>query len=169
LTQQFLTGTAVARIIGKDGEPVWVKYDRDYIAGEFDFDVVGGSTRPQNESYQRSQTAEMIQALAPFASAGVLNMERFAAYVLQVGFGIKNPEAFIMSQEPPMPEGPPEPSGPAGPPIPPDMMAPPGPMPPGVPGGGLPADIPPEILAALLAQAGGGAPPMGGGAPPPMM
>jgi hypothetical protein len=172
LTQQFLTGESVARIMGRDGEPLWIRYDRDYIAGDFDFDVVGGSTRPHNESFQRAQTAEMIQALAPFAGAGVIDMAKFAAYVLQVGFGIKNPEAFIAQPAPPEPPmgGPaPGPGGPGG--MPPELM--PGPMGPGpVPppaGGGLPADLPPEILAALLAQGGGGAPMPPGGAPPPMM
>jgi len=166
LTQQFMTNDMTARIVGKDGEPIWITYDRDYIAGEFDFDVVGGSTRPHNESFQRAQTAEMVQALMPFAQAGVIDMAKFAAYVLQSGFGIKNPEAFVLAPEPPpapqeraMP-----PELPAGPPPPMEPMPPMAPQ-----GGALPADIPPEVLMALLAQAGGGAPPeMGGGAPPPM-
>jgi hypothetical protein len=156
--------------MGRDGEPVWIRYDRDYIAGEFDFDVVGGSTRPHNESFQRAQTAEMIQALAPFAGAGVIDMAKFAAYVLQVGFGIKNPEAFIAQPEPPAPPSP-GPSGPAGP-IPAELMPggpAPAPMPMPGPEAGLPADLPPEVLAALLAQGGGGAPMPPGGAPPPMM
>ena len=42
LAQQFMTGEQVARITAKSGEPVWVKYDRDYLAGDFDFEVVGG-------------------------------------------------------------------------------------------------------------------------------
>lgn len=153
LTQQFLTGEAVARIMGRDGEPIWIRYDRDYIAGDFDFDVVGGSTRPHNESFQRAQTAEMIQALAPFAGAGVIDMTKFAAYVLQVGFGIKNPEAFVVSPEPPAPEQ--MPGGGA-----PQMIGPPGqPMPPEAGAGGLDvASLPPEILQALLAQGGGPAP-----------
>jgi len=168
LTQQFLTGNQVARIVGKDGAPLWVTYDRDYISGNFDFDVVGGSTRPNNESFQRQQTAEMIQALMPFASAGVIDMSKFAAYVLQSGFGIKNPEAFIVAPEPSVPEPAPAPQEQ----LPPELAQgplPAEPMPPLAPqGGALPADIPPEVLMALLAQAGGGAPPMGGGAPPPM-
>lgn len=166
LTQQFLTGTQVARVVGKDGEPLWVTYDREYISGEFDFDVVGGSTRPNNESFQRQQTADMIQALLPFAQAGVIDMSKFAAYVLQSGFGIKNPEAFIVSQETAPPEPAPAPA-PSPDQLPPELMQGPPPMAPQ--GGALPADIPPEVLMALLAQAGGGAPPeMGGGAPPPM-
>lgn len=168
LTQQFLTGEAVARVMGRDGEPIWIRYDRDYIAGDFDFDVVGGSTRPHNESFQRAQTAEMIQALAPFAGAGVIDMSKFAAYVLQTGFGIKNPEAFIVQPEPPTQM--PAPGGPPVEPMPAELVAPAAaPMPMGGAGGGFPADLPPEIVAALLGQVGGGAPMPPGGAPPPMI
>jgi hypothetical protein len=167
LTQQFLTGEQVARIIGRDGEPIWIRYDRDYISGDFDFDVVGGSTRPHNESFQRAQTAEMINALAPFASAGVIDMAKFAAYVLQTGFGIKNPEAFLTAPEPPMEQPMPE----LPPAVPEEMggMVPPAAGPMGPAAGQLPADLPPEILAALLAQAGGPAPLGGEQMPPPMV
>jgi len=161
LSQQFLTKTQTARILGKDGQPVWIKYDRDYIAGEFDFDVVGGSTMPNNESARRSQALDLVNTMTPFASAGIVDMAKLAAYVLQTGFGIKNPESFLSAPEP---EAPPEQQGPpvstetSVPPMPPEMMGAP-------PMGGSPADqIPPELLA-LLAS-GGGQPPMGG--MPPM-
>jgi hypothetical protein len=149
LTQQFQTSVQTARIIGRDGQPVWVKYDRDYIAGEFDFEVVGGSTMPNNESFRRTQALQMIEAMSPFAAAGVVDMAKLAAYVLQTGFGVKNAEAFL-SAPAPTPEMPSAPQA-----LPP---APAGPVP--APGG----EIPPELLA-LLAGDGG---PMGA-APPPMM
>lgn len=162
LSQQFLTGVQVARILGKDGEAVWVRYDRDYIAGEFDFEVVGGSTMPNNESARRAKAADMVNALAPFASAGILDMGKLAAYVLQTGFDVKNPEAFLSApQEPEVPEAP---VGP--PPVSPETMPA---MP---PAGGMPPEggLPPELMALL---AGGGGPPTGGlppemGGMPPM-
>jgi hypothetical protein len=51
LARQFMTGEQVARVIGKDGEPIWIQYDRDYLEGDFDFEVVAGSTQPHNESF----------------------------------------------------------------------------------------------------------------------
>ena len=161
LSQQFLTGVQTARILGKDGQPVWIKYDRDYIAGEFDFDVVGGSMMPNNESARRSQALELVNSMAPFASAGIVDMSKLAAYVLQTGFGIKNPESFLSTPEPPEPMAPPvsaETGGqPPMPAMPPEMGAP--------PMGGSPMDgLPPELLAMLAS--GGGQPPMGG--MPPM-
>ena len=161
LSQQFLTGVQTARILGKDGQPVWIKYDRDYIAGEFDFDVVGGSMMPNNESARRSQALELVNSMAPFASAGIVDMAKLAAYVLQTGFGIKNPESFLSAPKVEEPMAPPvsaETGGqPPMPAMPPEMGAP--------PMDGSPMDcLPPELLAMLAS--GGGQPPMGG--MPPM-
>ena len=103
LAQQFMTGEQVARVVGKDGEPTWVTFEPDYIAGEFDFDVEAGSTAPVNESFRRQMALQMVDAMSPFAGAGLINMPALAAHVLQFGFGIKNPDQFIQ-QAPPPPE-----------------------------------------------------------------
>lgn len=155
LTQQFQTQVMTARIIGRNGEPVWVKYDRDYIAGDFDFDVVGGSTMPNNESARRGKALDMLSAVVPFAQAGIVDMSKLATYVLQTGFDVKNAEAFIKQPEP-APE-------PAAPPMPPSVPAPEvGGLPPEMMGGAPPeGGIPPELLA-LLGGAEGGMPPEAG-------
>jgi hypothetical protein len=103
LAQQFMTGEQVARIVSKNGDPVWVKYDRDYLAGDFDFEVVGGSTQPVNESFRRQTALQIVDAMAPFAAAGVIDMTKLAGYVLQFGFGVKSPEQFMQSAPPPQP------------------------------------------------------------------
>jgi hypothetical protein len=126
LAQQFMTGEQVARVVGKDGEPTWVTFEPDYIAGEFDFDVEAGSTAPVNESFRRQMALQMVDAMSPFAGAGLINMPALAAHVLQFGFGIKNPDQFIQQAPPPpeMGEGmPPEMGMPpqGGMPMPPDM------------------------------------------------
>jgi len=132
LAQQYMTGEQVARLVGKDGEPFWVTYDREYLEGEFDFEVVGGSTQPHNESQRRQQTLQLVDALAPFAGAGIVNMQELASYVLQFGFNIKNPEKFVQAalQPPQMAGAPPQggpmpPEGAGAPPqgLTPEMMA----------------------------------------------
>jgi len=110
LAHQFMTGEHVARIIGKDGEPIWIEYDREYLAGNFDFEVVAGSTQPHNESFKRQMALQIVDAMAPFAGSGIINMPKLAAYVLQNGFGIKNPDEFL--QQAPQPAQPAV--GPAG-------------------------------------------------------
>jgi len=166
LAQQFMTGEQVARIIGRDGETAWVTFDRDFIAGEFDFEVEAGSTAPVNESFRRQMALQMVDAMAPFAGAGIVNMQQLAAHVLQFGFGIKNPDEFLQAPPPPMPEqgGAPMPgggmpmspemgAGVAGGPMPsPDIVAPPGATPEGLSG------VDPAVLAALSSRMGIGLP-----------
>jgi hypothetical protein len=153
LAQQFMTGEQAVRIVGSEAQPLWLTFDRDYIQGEFDFEVEGGSTAPMNESFRRQRALQIVDAMAPFAGAGILDMGKMAVYVLQYGFGIKQAQGFIMQQPPMGPEG-----------MPPEGMPPQGMMPSGMtpgmgaaeapPTGGmpLPSNIPPEILSQLLAS-----------------
>jgi len=173
LAQQYLTGEQTVRIVGTEAAPVWLTFDRDYIAGEFDFSVEAGSTAPRNEAFRRDMALQVVSAMQPFAQAGLVNMEKLAEYVLGTGFGIKNPQAFLTS--PQQAQQPPEMGAPGMTPdqetlgaqglppgmtpdemalgMPPDM----GQMPPQE---GLPEDdimaqlqnLPPEILQMLLAQ-----------------
>jgi hypothetical protein len=124
LTQQFMSGEQVARIVTKNGESVWVTYDRDYLEGDFDFEVEAGSTQPQNESFRRQMALQLVDAMAPFAGAGIIDMSKLAAHVLQFGFGVKSPEQFMAAAPPAgAPEGPmggpPMGEPPAGMPLPP--------------------------------------------------
>ena len=52
LMQQFVTSEQVARIVTM---PVrgWVNFGPQHLAGRFDFEVIGGSTEPQNETFRR--------------------------------------------------------------------------------------------------------------------
>jgi hypothetical protein len=149
LAQQYMTGEHVARVTGKDGEPMWVTFDRDYLAGDFDFEVAAGSTQPHNESFKRQMALQMVDAMSPFAGAGIVNMQKLAAYVLQFGFGVKNPDEFLQSPPPPVPA-----EGEMG-------MPPQSPQTAPQAAGGSPAgpesSLPPEIVAML--QQGQGAPP----------
>lgn len=159
LAQQYLTGEHVARVVGSSAMPIWVNFDRDYIMGDFDFEVEAGSTQPVNESFRRQMALQMVDAMAPFVSAGVVDMGALARHVLQFGFGVKTPEAFL-AQPAPM-AGPEEsmagaPLPPQGAPLPsdiplePDMsgMPPTGGMP-------MPSSIPPQVLSAIENQTGG--------------
>jgi hypothetical protein len=89
LMQQFLTGDHVARITSVAGR-AWVNYDADYLQGNYDFEVEGGSTEPRNESFRRQSALQLVDAMAPFIGAGVVNPTGVARYVLQYGFGIKD-------------------------------------------------------------------------------
>jgi hypothetical protein len=107
LAQQFMSSEQVARVVGKNGQPVWVTFDVDYIQGEFDFEVESGSTAPNNESFRRQSALQMVDAMAPFVQMGVVDMRKLAAHVLQFGFDVKDPEGFMVPPAPPgmMPMG----------------------------------------------------------------
>ena len=145
LAQQFMTEEQTIRVIGTENAPVWLKFDKDYINGEFDFTVEAGSTAPRNEAFRRDMALQMVSAMQPFAAAGLVNMEKLAEYVLGTGFGVKNPEAFLTSPPPQAMEGPGgEPMGPGGPPVGPE----------GIPG------LTPEMMAQVESEMG--MPPQGG-------
>lgn len=169
LMQQFLDGERVARIVTM---PIkgWINYDPDRIAGKFDFEVVGGSTEPQNETFRRQAAMQMTDVSAPFIANGIVNLPALYQELLQKGFGVKDAARFIQQPGPPAAppgQGPPPGQGGApmmpegAPPMPPQELtpemfaqmagggAPPmEQMPPEM--GGLPPDIPPELLAQMM-------------------
>lgn len=152
LAQQFMTGDQVVRVVGSAAVPIWITFDRDYILGEFDFEVEAGSTQPVNESFRRQMALQMVDAMAPFMGTGIIDMAALARHVLQNGFGVKTPEAFFAQQQPMQPG-----MEQMQPGMEPPMQMPAGgggemPMPmEGVPTGGmpLPSSIPPGVLAAI--------------------
>jgi hypothetical protein len=158
LAQQYMSGEQVARVTARDGEPMWVTFDREYLVGDFDFEVAAGSTQPTNEAYRRQSALQMVDAMAPFVSAGIVDVAKLGAYVLQYGFNIKNPEMFMSQPQQPTAEMmPPQ----QQPPVPPMPMAQAAPQiaPPLPPEMGPNGQIPPELLAMLMAE-GGGQPPL---------
>lgn len=98
LSQQFLTSEQVARIVGPDDALMWVQYTREDLEGEWDFSVEAGSTMPQNESSRRQSAMQLMDAMAPFVGT-VVDPRKIAEYVLRQGFGIKNPQDFLIAPE----------------------------------------------------------------------
>lgn len=154
LAQTYLTGDHVALVVGNADQKLWVPFGREDILGEFDFEVEAGSTQPNNDATKRQQAMQLINVLAPYAQSGIIDARQLVTYVLQTGFGMKNPQKLLtQQQQAPMPAGP-QAALPAGPP-PGDVPMPAqdamqqAAMP--VPGG---ASVPPELLAQLQGQFG---------------
>lgn len=161
LAQQFMTGEQVVRVVGSSAMPIWVTFDRDYILGEFDFEVEAGSTQPVNESFRRQMALQMVDALAPFIQFGVVDVSALARHILQFGFGVKTPDAFLSQQaqqampgqEQAAPQGPPQAGGEQ---IDPAALQAMMQQQQQVPTGGMPmpSSIPPGVLSALQNQVG---------------
>ena len=124
IAQQFLQGEQVVRLSGNVQPQLWLTFDRATVQGEFDFEVEAGSTQPQNESFRRQMAMQVVDAMAPFAGAGIIDMPKLAAYVLGDGFGIRSAESFVIQ-----PQMAPVPISPQG--LPPEVPG----MPPGMPPG----------------------------------
>jgi hypothetical protein len=152
LMQQYMTGEQMAQVSAAGGETLFVPYTRDDIVGEYDFSVEGGSTQPMNETIRKQQAVSLMNAVAPLVGI-VIDPAALAKYVLQTGFGVKNPDKFIMQPQQQTPQdaeaaqaeagAAPMPFGQAPIPEGPDMGA-------FAPTGG----VPPELLAQLQGQMG---------------
>jgi hypothetical protein len=164
LMQQFVTSDQVARITSVAGR-AWVNYDAEYLQGDYDFEVEGGSTEPRNEAFRRQSALQLVDAMAPFVEVGVVNPAGLARYVLQYGFGIKDTSTILNNPtDQMMQQGQQDPNA--------QGQLPPG-MPPGMPPGGeampqgadlagqgppieqMPMGQAPQIPPELLAQMGG--------------
>ena len=150
LMQQYMTGEQMAQVSAAGGETLFVPFARDDIVGEYDFSVEGGSTQPMNETIRKQQAVTLMNAVAPLVGI-VIDPAALAKYVLQTGFGVKNPDKFIIQQQTPQDMeaasaeagAAPMPFGQAPLPPAPDMGA-------FAPTGG----VPPELLAQLQGQMG---------------
>jgi len=101
LMQQYMTQPQMVRIQGRNAEEYYVAYTREDILGEYDFSVEGGSTQPLNETARRQQAISLMNAVSPLVGT-VIDPNELARYVLQFGFGVKDPDKFIMQQQTPM-------------------------------------------------------------------
>jgi len=97
LMQQFMTGEQMAQVADRGGENLFVPFERDDIVGEYDFSVEGGSTQPMNETIRKQQAVSLMNAVAPLVGV-VIDPAALAKYVLQTGFGVKNPDKFLIQQ-----------------------------------------------------------------------
>jgi hypothetical protein len=179
LAQEFVDEKQTAQITQSDGNPFWFEFDSEDIQGEFAFSVEAGSTEPKNEVTRRRTALDLLQALGPLmqpnpdGSPGLVNTPALLKYVLETGFGLKNPTQFLTA--PPGAAGGPE-AGMGDP-----VMAQNQQMAQQLQQGGIPPgmeegqDLPPEVLMQLMAELGlttaPGAPPaplaLSGGAPQP--
>ena len=158
LMQQFMTGEQMAQVSDRGGN-LFVPYSRDDIMGEYDFSVEAGSTQPINDTIRKQQAVSLLNAMAPLVGT-VIDPAALAKHVLTNGFGIKDPDKFMMQQQPqaPAPGGADQGQGqgqgpgasPGMPQMPPGMPISPAMQPEGVfaPSGG----VPPELLAQIQGQ-----------------
>jgi hypothetical protein len=117
---------------------------KDVIQGDYHVTVAVGSSEIKNQQGLIEQIGFLLQALQPYAGAGVINIKPLLEQLLSLMPELKDIKA-IVGDTTQAPGGMPPPPG-----------APPGPGGPEA-GGAPPGDFPPELIQALMQ----GAPPMG--------
>ena len=139
LGQQYMSEPQAARILGQNGAPLWFYFEPGFIQGEFDLEVVAGSTTPKDQNQRRQQVGQMLQTLGPFIGQ-FIDPQAFIPWVIKMMFDEKQPERFMI---PPPPVDPMTgmPMGPGGPPPDGGMGGPPGMG--GGPSGPMPMPTPP--------------------------
>ena len=173
LMQQYTTEEQMARVVTMPTR-AWFKYGKDHIAGQFDYEVVGGSTEPQNETFRRQAAMQTVDLSMPFIDAGIVNMEALYMKLLRDGMGVKDAERFIVQPQQGPPQGaPPSAEGMGAAPPPPGAGpqgmggGPPG-MAPGAPPM-PPQELTPDDFAAMAMQQGAAPPPPDQGVPPEVL
>lgn len=64
--QKYISTERYAKVLPKAGQLAeWVKYGRDDISGDFEFDVVAGSSVPKTTEVRKASELQLFQAIAP--------------------------------------------------------------------------------------------------------
>jgi hypothetical protein len=104
--QQYMDEPLWLKIVGPGGEPTWVNHTPDDVAGEFDF-MLDGTDDSLSKQQDRSDAIALLNAFAPFAQLGMVNMPPLIEGVARA-FGIEDPASLVA-----------QPQGPASPQLPP--------------------------------------------------
>jgi hypothetical protein len=105
MIQQLLDKEQHVRIEGQGDEFSWESFGPQDVAGEFDY-LLEGSEESLSRQQERGEAVALLQAFAPFAQAGLINLEPILKKVAQA-YNFDNPESLIRSvQQGPPPAAP---------------------------------------------------------------
>jgi len=99
--QQFMTGEQMAHVAANGGENLFIPFNREDIIGEYDFSVEAGSTQPMNDTIRKQQAVSLLNAMAPLIGT-VVDPAEIAKHVLSYGFGINDPDRYMIQQQTPV-------------------------------------------------------------------
>lgn len=79
--QQTLTEQRVIRTTDINGLAVWKDYTKNDIQGEFDFDVIAGSSMPENTETHRQESIAFFQQVLPIVQNAGGNVRPFVDWI----------------------------------------------------------------------------------------
>lgn len=117
--QTFAEGELLVRVTGYSQAQEFIQFTRSDITGEFDFNVVAGSTKPRDDIFRRNEVQQILQLKNQFPPDMFDDRALWVEMSRRLGF--PSMERVLAPEAPPAPEGlpagPPQtPSLPAGPP-----------------------------------------------------
>ncbi len=82
--QKYMAADRYAKVLPKSADlSGWITYSRDDISGDFEFDVLAGTSAPKNTEVKKASILQMAQFLGPM--------------IMQAGFDIR-PLAYVVAQ-----------------------------------------------------------------------
>jgi hypothetical protein len=95
LLRSFLDGGVVIEITGdEEAEDGWLEIRNQDIQGEFDVEVVAGSTLPITQESRKRSLLELFQILSPFMQAGAMPIAPILREIAEA-YDIKDVEGFL--------------------------------------------------------------------------
>lgn len=147
--QQYMDEPLWVKLVGKgDTAPQWVQYSPADIEGEFDF-ALEGTDDSLSKQQDRQDSMALLNALAPFAQLGIVNMQPVIEKVARA-FGFEHPEQLLNTPQQPQAA----PFGPGPPGTPPNGAQPPMPNTPEqgiVPGQNMQPGLQPGMMQQMAA------------------
>lgn len=99
--QQFLNREMWVRVIGEDGRETFQQLGPEDVVGEFDFGIEASSVAVSKQQ-RRQELLALLNALAPFAQAGLLDMQELILRLAKV-FDFDDPARLLAAK--PTPSG----------------------------------------------------------------
>lgn len=112
LTRQFLTSEQDIRILGPGAVPSWQKLGPNEVFGDFDIRIQAGDESLSRQQ-ERAEAIALLNALAPYAQAGLVNLQPLMRKVAE-SYDMKDTSVLF-----PHPQQPQAPAAPAQPQLPP--------------------------------------------------
>jgi hypothetical protein len=98
LTRQFMTDQMSVQIQGQDGKDVWANIGPNEIMGDYDVRIEAGEEALSRQQ-ERAEAIAILNALAPFAQAGLVNMKPLLEKVAD-SYNLKNRSALFPTPQP---------------------------------------------------------------------
>ena len=102
---RFWTLDDVVKVTGPESTPYWVRYTGKELQGDYDYEIHADDAVVQSQQVRQQQAISLLQYLAPYAQAGLIDPQKVLAYVMRQFPGV-HIQDFMPQQAQPQARGP---------------------------------------------------------------